>query len=183
MKRLHLALLSIAAIALLTAVPPANAQCPGDVVANGVVNVTGDLTLVILDYGCTGSCTGDANGNGITGENDYLTVQSNLGPCPLVEDVNQDGTVNIADMQVVANNDGLNCLVDADNDTDVDEQDALPLALADVNGDGVLDQDDLYDTFLAMGRNCIFDVNRDGSVDGSPGGADFDQICRAAGHC
>jgi len=195
MKLLALTFSAITVL-LLAAAPAVHAQCSGDVIANGVVDINGDLTAVTLNYGCTGNCVGDANGNGFVGAIDYLTVLSNLGPCPVVEDVNESGTVTILDLQFIAPNDGLNCLVDADNDTDVDEidafiisasvngsPDALPMALADVNGDGILDQDDTYDTFLAEGRDCIFDVNRDGIVEGLPGGADFDQICDATGIC
>lgn len=194
MKRLSLRLIPVAALALVAAAP-ASAQCTGDVIANGTVDVN-DLAAIILNVGCTGTCTGDANGNGVVGENDYLAALGNLGPCPTVEDVNGDGSVNIGDMIAVGNADGRNCLADADNSGDVGyfdayiisasvagNDDALPLASADVDGDSDLDSNDTLATFSAQGIDCRGDVDRDGTVEGSPGEDDFELVCAAAGHC
>lgn len=174
---------------------PAAAQCPADVTGNGAVDAT-DLDAIIIDYGCVGACFGDVNGNGFTGENDYVAAQGNFGPCPVIEDVNGNGTVNIADMLVVAQNDGLSCLADADDSGFVTSSDAyiisasvngspdaLPLPAADVDGDGVLTFTDVTAVFALVGLDCRADADRDGIVEGLPGEDDFDQVCAAAGHC
>ena len=189
----------VAAVALAVlwslAAMPAAAQCPADVTGNGTVDGN-DLDLIIVDYGCTTTCAGDVNGNGVTGENDYVAAQGNLGACPVVEDVNGSGTVNIVDMSLVGQNDGLDCRADVDDSGTVDSSDAyivaasvagsadaLPLATADVDGNGSLTFADVLAVFSAGGRDCRTDVDRDGTVEGSPGEDDFDQVCRAAGFC
>lgn len=193
-KKLCTALV-FALVCLGAATAPVSAQCSADATGNGAVDAN-DLDGIIINYGTVGGSAFDVNGNGFVGENDYAKAQGNLGPCPVIEDVNGSGSVNIADMLVVGQNDGLNCLVDADGSgfvTSTDayiiaasvngSPDALPLAAADVDGNGALTFQDIVAVYSAFGRDCRMDADRDGTVEGLPGEDDFDQVCAAAGHC
>lgn len=194
MKRL-VCLVFVGALVAMTL--PAQAQCAADRTGNGIVDEN-DLAGVIVNYGCTGaSCYGDTNDNGFTGGNDYLAILGNLGPCPVVEDVDGDGDVDGDDLTDVLLADGLNCKSDADKDGFVTlddtfiiassiggDPDALSFAATDINGDGRLNNTDRNDALLDIGLDCRLDVDRDGTVEGGGTGADdFFLVCVALGLC
>lgn len=59
------------------------ATCPGDLNADGMVDLS-DLGALFSDYGCTGiGCVGDLNGDGVVGLGDLGVIFGQYGqPCP-----------------------------------------------------------------------------------------------------
>ena len=73
---------SAAALSFGPLAPQAQAQCPGDVSLNGVVD-GGDLAAILSTWGTSGgSVGGDINGDGIVNGLDLSFVLSGWGVCP-----------------------------------------------------------------------------------------------------
>lgn len=57
-------------------------DCPGDLDANGIINVN-DVLTALGEFGCFGACTADLDDDGVVGVTDILTLLSSFGePCP-----------------------------------------------------------------------------------------------------
>jgi formylglycine-generating enzyme required for sulfatase activity len=76
---------SVLAVLLISAT--AHAQCPGDVIPNGVVNGT-DLAEVLASWGPCSSCSADTNGDGEVNGQDLAAVLGGWGPCrPIITSI------------------------------------------------------------------------------------------------
>jgi formylglycine-generating enzyme required for sulfatase activity len=76
---------SVLAVLLISAT--AHAQCPGDIVPNGVVNGT-DLAEVLASWGPCSSCSADTNGDGQVNGLDLTAVLGGWGPCrPIITSI------------------------------------------------------------------------------------------------
>jgi formylglycine-generating enzyme required for sulfatase activity len=76
---------SVLAVLLISAT--AHAQCPGDIVPNGVVNGT-DLAEVLASWGPCSSCNADTNGDGQVNGLDLTAVLGGWGPCrPIITSI------------------------------------------------------------------------------------------------
>jgi formylglycine-generating enzyme required for sulfatase activity len=76
---------SVLAVLFISAT--AHAQCPGDIVPNGVVNGT-DLAEVLASWGPCSSCNADTNGDGQVNGQDLAAVLGGWGPCrPIITSI------------------------------------------------------------------------------------------------
>jgi formylglycine-generating enzyme required for sulfatase activity len=76
---------SVLAVLLISAT--AHAQCPGDIVPNGVVNGT-DLAEVLASWGPCSSCSADTNSDGQVNGLDLTAVLGGWGPCrPIITSI------------------------------------------------------------------------------------------------
>ena len=67
-------------VRLYPCITPPGTTCDFDLSHNGTVDVD-DLLLIVFDWGCAGSCIGDANGDGIVNVQDLADLIRNWGPC------------------------------------------------------------------------------------------------------
>jgi formylglycine-generating enzyme required for sulfatase activity len=75
------------ALAVLLISATAHAQCPGDIVPNGVVNGT-DLAEVLASWGPCSSCSADTNSDGQVNGLDLTAVLGGWGPCrPIITSI------------------------------------------------------------------------------------------------
>jgi formylglycine-generating enzyme required for sulfatase activity len=76
---------SVLAVLFISAT--AHAQCPGDVIPNGVVNGT-DLAEVLASWGPCSSCSADTNSDGQVNGLDLTAVLGGWGPCrPMIASI------------------------------------------------------------------------------------------------
>jgi formylglycine-generating enzyme required for sulfatase activity len=74
-------------LAILFIAATAHAQCPGDVIPNGVVNGT-DLAEVLASWGPCSSCSADTNRDGQVNGQDLAAVSGGWGACrPIIDSI------------------------------------------------------------------------------------------------
>ncbi len=149
-----------------------------------------DVGVLVARFGACGGCQADFNENGFVGRGDLLILLGNWGDCGVKGDLNDDGGVDVQDLDQVTADLGLQCRIDLDHNGRVAgiDQHLAEMAwfgdpdyhpMADIDESGGLDPTDLLVVVRANGTDCSSDVNHDGSVDS----LDVDMICELAGLC